>query len=108
MLGLLLIYSIGKYFYSLALENGRHAWGYAILGVVTYYGGALLSGFIMGVVAALWAPELIDDVPSFVWDIFALPFGMLACWALYTYLRNAWTKSAPINRPDVLDSELLG
>ena len=34
MLGLLLIYFIGKYFYDLAAEFEKNKWLYAILGVV--------------------------------------------------------------------------
>ena len=37
MLGLLLIYWIGKKYYELATEHNRSPWGYAILGVFVYY-----------------------------------------------------------------------
>ncbi|TDN87659.1 hypothetical protein DET49_111107 [Salegentibacter sp. 24] len=37
MLGLLLLYWIGKYHYRLAGEYDKSQWGFTILGIVAYY-----------------------------------------------------------------------
>ena len=46
MLGFILLYWIGKYFYKLAEKYQKSEWGYALLGIGSYYGGILLAGFL--------------------------------------------------------------
>jgi len=41
MFGIILIYWVGKYFYQLAIEFNKSKWGYAVLGLATYYGSQL-------------------------------------------------------------------
>ena len=62
MLGLLLLYWVGKYFYKLAEEHDKSKWGFAILGVVSYYAGIVVFGFITGIVMELTAPGYIDTI----------------------------------------------
>ena len=48
MLGILLIYFIGKSFYTLAETHNRSRWTFAIIGIVTYYASLFLGAIILG------------------------------------------------------------
>ena len=102
MLGILLLYWIGKYFYKLAEEYQKSEWGYAILGIVSYYGGILLAGLITGIIAELFFPGFIEDTNETVLGIFMLPFGLLSCYLLYKYLEKTWKKNKPENEIDAI------
>lgn len=95
MLGLLLLYWIGKYFYTLAEEYNKNQWGFAILGVVTYYGVTFLFGFMAGVIVEMISPGFLDDVNDMAFGIFMIPFGILSCYLLYSYLEKTWIKNKP-------------
>ncbi|WP_067146725.1 hypothetical protein [Pseudotamlana agarivorans] len=92
MLGLVLLYWIGKYFYKLAETHNKSQWGYAILGVITYYGGIIVCGFIIVLLFELMSPGAIDSVNDSLLGILMLPFGILSCYLLYKYLEKKWQK----------------
>jgi amino acid permease len=102
MLALILIYWIGKYFYNLADDFDKHKWGYAILGIISYYGGTLLAGIVIGTVMEITSPGSIDSINETLISIIALPFGILSCYLLYKYLEKTWKKNNP-NPIDMLD-----
>lgn len=106
MLGLLLIYFIGKYFYDLAHEYGKSRWGYAILGVVSYYAGEIIGGAMLGIAIAFGA-EGLANVPELVLGLITVPVGILTCWGTYKLLQRQWQKSALLHRGDTLDSDLI-
>jgi hypothetical protein len=99
MLGLLLIYFIGKNYYQLAGEHGKSSWGFASLGVLTYYAGTFLFGFLFGVTIELVSPGTIDGLNDFVLGLIALPFGVLSTVGLYLLLRRSWVA----NRNDAIE-----
>ncbi len=109
MLGLILIYFLGKYFYDLAEQHKRHAWGHAILGVVVYYAGSFIAAFFIGVIMEFSSPGSIDSFNEYALGLMALPFGLLAAWGLYKYLekrfKNVYTPSD--DSSDILDDEFL-
>ncbi len=93
MLGIILIYFIGKQFYKLADEFEKNRWGISILGVMSYYVGQIL--FVIGV---LLSDELLDT--NFITDnnesrlsLIALPMGILICAGLYFLLQKNWNKN---------------
>lgn len=92
MLGLVLIYFIGKYFYKLAEEFGKNKWGFAILGVVTYYTGAFLGGIILGLISIIWEDFNIEYMSDMQLGLMAIPFGLLTCFGVYSLLKRIWTK----------------
>lgn len=98
MLGLLFIYFIGKYFYSLAREFNKNKWVFAILGIVSYYAGAIIMGFVLGFISIY-----LDDI-SWMEDqwwinMLSIPVGIFSTWLLYKFLKNSWEK-------ELKDSEL--
>ena len=99
MLGLLLIYFIGKTYYDLADKYDKSKWGFAILGVVSYYAGT----FFFGLTAALidngnWILSQSDISIALI----ALPFGIATCVILYFTLRHYWKKNA-VSPEDLLE-----
>lgn len=62
MLGILLLFFIGKYFYKLAEKFKKSQWGYTILGVVTYYGGTIIFGLAFGIISEVISPGYIETV----------------------------------------------
>ena len=103
MLGLLLIYFIGKRFYDLAGAYKKHQWKWAILGVVTYYGTIIISQIIIGFIYYFASPESFDYDGNFIATgtelmigIATIPIGLLACYLLHRFLEKRWKKEKVI------------
>lgn len=105
MLGLLLIVFIGRWFSKLAFDYDRNRWAFAILGVVTYYAGTLIFGFLLGIIiAATGNIDFLTDTNTFLISLMAIPFGIGSCVALYYGLRSYWKKNPIVSQTDLLDS----
>ncbi len=104
MLGLILLYWIGKYFYKLAEEYDKSKWGFAILGIVVYYAGTFAFGITFGIIAEITNPGLIEGFNETLLGLIALPFGILSCYLLYKYLEKTWEKNKP--NPNKLIDEI--
>ncbi|MEL6625575.1 MAG: hypothetical protein AAFS00_00845 [Bacteroidota bacterium] len=94
MLGILLIYFIGKYFFDLAEDHDKSRWGFAILGIVVYYVGTFLGGIILGVVFLIFDWGNIEEWNDIVLSLMAMPFGIGSCVGLYFILKSIWEKKA--------------
>lgn len=106
MLGLLILYWVGKFYYKLAEKHERSKWGFAILGPVTYY-----LGQVIGVVLIMLGyfisgyEETFYEINERLLDFMGVPFGVLACWGLYQLLKRKWEKQAMLpKQPEVLDN----
>lgn len=102
MLGLLLIYFIGKNYMNLAVEHNKTKWLFAILGVVAYYVGMFLGGLILGLIIHLTQPLWLESTSDFIWSLFCLPFGVGATVGLYFILKKSWTKNHVV-QTEILD-----
>ncbi|GAB5400405.1 MAG: hypothetical protein Aureis2KO_19900 [Aureisphaera sp.] len=102
MLGLVLIYFIGKNFYTLAEKHNRSKWGFAVLGVVSYYAGAFIFGILLGIYIELWGSMSIDDYSDLALGFMAMPFGILTCIGLYQILKRIWKKETKVDE-DLID-----
>jgi hypothetical protein len=107
MLGLFLIYFIGKAFYQLAFEFEKNNWGFAILGIISYYAGTFIGGIILGIIGLLANSDFMETMPNLAINLIALPFGLLACWGFYKILENRWSRPKTVNPSDTLDSTFL-
>lgn len=107
MLGLVLIYFIGKKFYELAEVYKKHQWGFAILGVVSYYIGAFVGGVVIAIGAELTGIVAIDEMNDYVLGLLGLPFGLLACWLTYQLLEKHWSKKVVFSDSDILDEDFI-
>jgi len=107
MAGLILLYFVGKAFYDLAGQHQKSQWGFAILGVGSYYAGLFLGSILLGVVAA-FGYFSVDDFSDIALGFMALPVGVLSCWGTYTFLKSQWNKRPEkVNREEVLDGDLF-
>jgi len=110
MIGLILIYFVGKAFYDLAKVHDKNAWGFAILGVASYYGGIFIGGMIIGLLVELFfLPGFIDETSDgeSMWLGFAaLPIGILTCWGTYHLLKRSLSKPKEVSR-QTLDADLI-
>ncbi len=107
MLGLFLIYFIGKLYYELADKFTKSKWGFAILGVVVYYFGTFLAGFFYAILSEMGVTDFFIELPDVALSFFALPFGLLACWGVYKMLENKWKNQSTESDSGLLDSELI-
>lgn len=106
MLGLILIYLVGKKFYELAFEYNKSRWGYAIAGVVSYYAGYLLSVLIIATIVEINNPGYITDSNELIFSVLGIPFGALICWAFYRMLEKNWSKDKSA-QPNTLDGGMI-
>ncbi|MDN5205607.1 hypothetical protein QQ008_29755 [Fulvivirgaceae bacterium BMA10] len=102
MLGILLIYFIGKSYYQLAQKYEKHKWGFAILGVASYYFGTIVGGVLIYLAVDLGLSS-IDNMPDVAVGFMVLPFGILACWGLHTILKRQWSNTQVKGGENVLD-----
>jgi hypothetical protein len=87
MLGLFLIYFIGKQFHNLAEEYKKNKWAYAILGVVMYYVGTFMGGAVTGLVCYLIDKDF-GSINNLLLSLMAVPFGLFTCWLTYSFLKR--------------------
>ncbi|XCF05671.1 hypothetical protein ABI125_13210 [Tamlana crocina] len=102
MLGILLIYFIGKRFYDLAEEYNQSKWLYAILSIVIYY----VSGAVVLAIVAILDMRIFGwgfDWNSFGINLLSLPVGLLTLWGFYTLLENRWKKSVVVVKDEIGD-----
>ena len=108
MIALVLIYWVGKAFYNLAGNHQKSEWGFAILGVVSYYAGLFCAAFLIGIfmIIALETTEF-DSRTEMAVSLCSIPFGVLACWGFYKLLERQWGKPVATINEEVLDGDLL-
>jgi len=107
MLGILLLYFLGRKFYRLAEQYEKSQWGYAILGIVFYYVGIFLGWFILGIVYAIFFPSFDIENPEndFLLSLTVIPFGLLVWWLTYKVIEKRFKKIT--NGEKILNDELL-
>jgi hypothetical protein len=93
MLGLFLIYFIGKQFYKLAEEFNKNKWVFAILGVLTYYVGQVIFGVLIAIYDEIQGTFIIESSSDLALGLMGMPVGLLACVSLYYLLRYHWRKN---------------
>jgi hypothetical protein len=89
MLGIFLIYWVGKKYYDLATRHGRSAWGYCILAIAIYFG----TQFIIGVILALSIPEVIANLDSseeMALNLLSVPLSLGMWYLVFIFLRDKW------------------
>lgn len=102
MLGILLIFFIGKYFYKLAEEHDKSKWGFAILGIASYYAGTFITGILLGVfLVIIGSEEFLDTTSELALGLIVLPFGMLASYLLYKALERTWRKAIKVKADEI-------
>ncbi len=106
MLGLLLLYFIGKNYHRLALEHQKKSWPWVVAGIVFYYLGTLLLGALLGLYCAVRQLDFDSTFSSQIGlSLIALPAGLISTALFYWILKKKWEKQAlsKENNPDILD-----
>jgi hypothetical protein len=104
MLGVFFIYLIGKPFYELAEKHNRNGWGYAFLGVFTYYVGTFIGGMAIGL-ASYFLDMDFDGINDLLLSLMAIPFGLFVSWLTYTTLKDRFTNNT--SNKNTLDDNIL-
>lgn len=111
MLGILLVYFIGKSHYQLAERFEKKPWPYAILAVVLYYLGVFGGGLLLGIVLAFTAPEFLENANEFVLGLLCIPIGLLVVYGSYKYFEHKWEREFSTEGFDpageLLDAEFI-
>lgn len=108
MIGLILIYFIGKAFYNLAGHyDQKQQWLYAILGVFSYYLGSFLAGVILFILSFELELFKVEEMNETTLGLIGVPFGGLACWGFYQFLKYYWSKKSDDTDSDTLDGDFL-
>lgn len=107
MIGLLLIYFIGREFYRLAREYEKHKWGFAILGIASYYAGTFIGGIIIALFSHIVLLYPFEDMSDWLIGLIAVPFGLLACTGTFKFLKSRWKKHLPSTEATTLDGDLV-
>lgn len=102
MLGILLIYFIGKIFYTLADKYNKNRWLYAILGVVVYYVGTFIGATTVYIILELNNTTIQDILVSLI----SVPVGIGFSTGFYLILRNNWRNTVSNTELTVLDDHL--
>ncbi|MDD7884868.1 hypothetical protein [Flavivirga sp. 57AJ16] len=100
MLGILLIYFIGKRFYDLSEAYNQNKWLYAILSIVVYYAGSFFVGLVLGVLVMLEIMD-VDLENSLMINIIAIPFGLGAVYLFYILLERKWEKAVVVVKDEI-------
>lgn len=106
MLGLVLIYFVGKTFYELAQNHEKNRWLFAILGVLSYYAGSFLVALGIVLYRELMPGGFLSAVPDLAIDFIAMPFGLLSTWLFYYLLNRSWSKNDLGDGFEMFDREL--
>lgn len=107
MIGLILTFFAGKFFYDLAKEYGKNKVGYAIIGVVSYYGGQFLAGMLIYVIIDFFSITAIDENNKMVIGLLGLPIGILTCFIVYKMLSKRIYNQEVLTSDELLDDSHL-
>ncbi|NRA10541.1 MAG: hypothetical protein HRT57_01140 [Crocinitomicaceae bacterium] len=103
MLGLIVLYWIGKGHYNLANKHLRSGWLYAIIGVAIYYAGTLIAGIIIVLAAGFSGAQWIHTTPDIMLGLLGVPFGLAATWGFRAIMKKQWEKAEKAPVTELLD-----
>ena len=104
---IIIIILIGKQFFQLAKKyNQKLGLVYAVLGVVSYYGGAFIAGVIIGFFIEFAGSDPLAGVNDLTLALIFIPIGLFFCWGTYQLLKNKWHREyveEERNKPKISD-----
>jgi membrane glycosyltransferase len=106
MLGIFLLYFIGKPFYQLAEEYYKSKWLYAILSIAIYYATQFVAGMILGAIS-IWIDYNILALNQFLLLLICLPFCILALWGFYRMLKKRWSNETVRNEKELNEQGII-
>ena len=106
MIGLLLLYYIGKLFYDLAQTHDKNKWLFAILSIVIYYAGLFIGGILVAIISQICFNYNSQNLNSMLIGIMALPVGILFVWLFHKFLIKKWSNRDYYEQSDILDENI--
>ena len=102
MLGILLLFWIGRSFYKFAKDNGLNHILWVIISIASYY----TAQFLVGIVIAFIDPSLLDNYGAIM--LIGLISGFSGVGIAYLSMKNAAkNKVSSTSDSDILDEDLL-
>ena len=92
MLGIIIVAVV---FSKLAGKYNKSKWGYAILGLVTYYGSMFIYGIIYALILISINPNVTEEEIDSDWTLklTGIAFGILVAYLLHHFLEKNWKKN---------------
>lgn len=91
MLGLILLYFVGKEFYKLATKFKKEGtWKFVVLGTASYYGGMLIGVFLFTIIAMIGFEYDVEEMNDALLGLMGVPVGIGLCYTLYKTLEKKW------------------
>lgn len=106
MLGLLVIYWIGKWHYNLAELHKKTKWLYAILGVLIYYAFTFGASLLIVIFAVYTGGDWINSIPEIALGLLGIPFGIAATWGFRSIMKKQWETEVVVFSEILDDHEL--
>ncbi|NNK87441.1 MAG: hypothetical protein HKO90_04090 [Flavobacteriaceae bacterium] len=101
MLGLIIIFFVGKYYFELASKFDKNKWLYAIIGIVVYYAAGGVLGIILGLADLMFGLR-IDWNNAVGLNLLGIPAGLAAIYGLYYFLRKKWTSEMIVPEDEIM------
>ena len=109
MIGICLLFVLaGRPFYRLALDYDKNEWLYGLLGILSFFLGCNVAAFFIVLLLTLFGGIDFTTYEDYVLGLIGVPFGILACWLYYKFLKKKWENSTVMEgNADVLDDNFL-
>lgn len=105
MIEIAIVVLMGRYYYKLAEKFDKNKWLYTILGIVTFYGTILLTGFVYAVYFFSQNPYASEeDLNTLMITFIGIVIGGFTSYLLYFLLERNWKKNdqrEPTNIDDI-------
>jgi hypothetical protein len=92
-------------FSNLAKKYKKTTWGYAVLGVVTYFGTTFIYGIIYALIWMINNPNISEtEIDSnLILKLSSVGVGVLVSYLLYFFLERNWKKQQEGEKLDIND-----
>ncbi|WP_346881493.1 hypothetical protein [uncultured Algibacter sp.] len=103
MIGLICAYFIGKYFYKLAKDYNQNKILYCVLGVISFYFGALVLGSFLLYYIIGFRLYAFKGFSFFGSGFITMPFGIASACLFHYVLEKQWKKAKYSIKDDIED-----
>ncbi len=102
MVGIFIIYFIGKKYYELAVKYNQKKWLFAFLGFVVYYASAIVMVIFLLIIDGILGLN-INFENKFFTGVLELGVGFTGVIVTYNLLKKKWEREYPIEEDELQD-----